>query len=151
MIAEHPIAVKLPIEVRPSRVERVPKVRTFLLVIVVVLLNSFGDLALAWGMRHATEVSANPIAYLKAMTNPFVDLGICLLTLWMLTRMALLSWADLSFVLPVTGTAYVLAAVLGNTFLHESISGAHWLGILLISAGTAMVGSTNQKTAGTSI
>jgi uncharacterized membrane protein len=60
--------------------------------------------------------------------------------------MALLSWADLSFVLPVTGTAYVLAAVLGKVFLHESITSAHWLGIFLISAGTAMVGSTNRKT-----
>ena len=38
----------------------------------------------------------------------FVAGGIGLLILWLLTRMALISWADLSFVLPVTSIGYVL-------------------------------------------
>jgi uncharacterized membrane protein len=57
-----------------------------------------------------------------------------------------LSWADLSFVLPLTGLGYILAAVFGKVFLHESITSAHWIGTLLIFAGTAMVGSTDQRT-----
>ena len=80
------------------------------------------------------------------MLNPFVALGIVLLILWVLTRMALLSWADLSFVLPLTGVGYILAALLGRVFLNESVSGAHWLGAFLIFAGTAVVGSTPQQT-----
>lgn len=80
------------------------------------------------------------------MLNPYVALGIVLLILWLLTRMALLSWADLSFVLPLTGVGYVLAAVFGKLFLNESITSFHWLGTLLIFAGTAMVGSTDQQT-----
>jgi uncharacterized membrane protein len=125
---------------------RASKLKTFALVSVVVGLNSFGNLALAWGMRHSNPVGADPVAYLRAMLNPFVDLGICLLALWMLTRMALLSWADLSFVLPLTGTAYVLAAVFGKVFLHEAVTGGHWAGVLLVFIGTAMVGSTRHKT-----
>jgi drug/metabolite transporter (DMT)-like permease len=125
---------------------RVSKAKTFALVTVVVALNSFGNLALAWGMRHSNPVGAHPLAYLNAMLNPFVALGICLLILWMLTRMALLSWADLSFVLPVTGTGYVLAALFGKVFLHETVSGAHWIGVLLVFIGTGMVGSTKHKT-----
>ncbi|MBV8070224.1 MAG: EamA family transporter [Acidobacteriaceae bacterium] len=126
--------------------ERAARLKTLVLVLVVVSLNSFGDLALAWGMRHSSTVRTNPLEYLAAMANPFVELGIVLLVLWMLTRMALLSWADLSFVLPVTGTAYVMAAVLGKMFLHETISAVHWSGIFLIFAGTALVGSTKFKT-----
>jgi uncharacterized membrane protein len=99
-------------------------------------------------MRHvADEMSLNPFAYMRAMLNPYVALGIVLLILWLLTRMALLSWADLSFVLPLTGVGYILAAVLGKVFLSESITPIHWMGIVLIFFGTAFVGSTDQRTA----
>ena len=113
----------------------------------VVSFNALGNLCLAWGMKHLSQtMSLNPLAYLRAMANPFVALGMALLILWLLTRMALLSWADLSFVLPLTGLGYILAAVFGRLFLHESVTPGHWIGTLLVFAGTAMVGSTNEKT-----
>jgi uncharacterized membrane protein len=118
-----------------------------LLVFLVVLFNALGNLSLAWGMKHITEsVGINPLHYLHAMLNPAVAGGILLLILWLLTRMALLSWADLSFVLPLTSLGYVLAAVLGKVFLNEAVTPGHWLGTLLIFAGTLVVGSTQSKT-----
>ncbi len=115
--------------------------------VAVIFLNALGNLSLAWGMRHISEaVSLNPAAYLRAMLNPFVALGIALLIVWLLTRMALLSWADLSFVLPLTGLGYVLAALFGWWFLNESVAPSHWTGTLLIFVGTAMVGTTKQQT-----
>lgn len=80
------------------------------------------------------------------MLNPFVATGIVLLVCWLLARMTLLSWADLSFVLPLTGLGYILAAVFGKLFLGETVTLVHWMGTILICAGTAMVGSTDQKT-----
>jgi len=116
-------------------------------VTLVTLLNCFGNLSLAWGMKHVTfRVGLDPTGYVRAMVNPFVALGIGLLILWLLTRMALLSWADLSFVLPVTAVGYFLAAVVGHVFLHETITNAQWMGTLLIFAGTAIVGSSGHKT-----
>ena len=98
-------------------------------------------------MRHLSQrVSVNPLDYLRAMLNPYVAIGIVLLILWLLTRMALLSWADLSFVLPLTGVGYILAAVFGKLFLAETITYVHWMGTVLIFAGTALVGSTDQRT-----
>jgi uncharacterized membrane protein len=111
------------------------------------MLNATGNLALALGMRHISQpVSLHPVAYIRAMLNPFVAFGITLLILWVLTRMALLSWADLSFVLPLTAVGYILAAVLGRVFLHESITTGHWIGTILIFSGTAIVGSTDRQT-----
>jgi len=75
-------------------------------------------------------------------------LGTSLLIVWLLSTMALLSWADLSYVLPVTSMAYVLVALVGRFVLHEKVSWAHWAGILLIMAGVSLVGSTNPNTAG---
>lgn len=129
---------------RPARTGRR---RTFLLVLAVTVFNCLGNLSLAWGMKHAAvQVGLSPSGYLRDMLNPFVALGIGLLILWLLTRMALLSWADLSFVLPVTALGYFLAAVAGRVFLNEPISHAQWLGTLLIFAGTVLVGSTGHKT-----
>ena len=126
---------------------RASKLKVFVLAFAVILFNAVGNLALAWGMKHASEtVGLNPVAYVRVMLNPFVACGIVLLCLWLLTRMALLSWADLSFVLPITGVGYILAAVFGTAFLNESITPVHWTGTLLIFVGTALVGSTDQRT-----
>jgi uncharacterized membrane protein len=98
-------------------------------------------------MKHVSgTVRLNPLDYLSAMLNPYVALGMLLLILWLLTRMTLLSWADLSFVLPLTGVGYILAAVFGKLFLNESITSTHWMGTFLIFFGTAMVGATRPKT-----
>ena len=124
------------------------KLHTFFLLFAVVFFNAVGNLSLAWGMRHLPEMMGlNPLAYVRAMANPYVTSGMMLLICWLLARMTLLSWADLSFVLPLTGLGYVLAAVFGKIFLHETITSVHWIATALIFAGTIMVGSTNQQTA----
>jgi uncharacterized membrane protein len=120
--------------------------RTLLLVAAVVLFNAFGDLSLTWGLRHISHTLAtNPLHYVEAMLNPFVAAGITMLIFWLLTRMALMSWADLSFVLPVTSIGYVVVALLGRFLLHEHVSGERWLGIFLILCGAILVGSSNHE------
>jgi len=109
-------------------------------------LNALGNLSLAWGMRHIDiVVGLNPLDYIRAMLTPFVALGIVLLILWLLIRMALLSWADLSFVVPITSVGYVLAAVFGVWFMAEVVTPVHWAGTLLIFAGTLLVGGTKPN------
>ena len=78
---------------------------------------------MAWGMKQVPErMSMNPALYLRAMLNPFVAMGVVALILALLTRMALFSLADLSFVLPVTAVGYVIAVFLGKVFLHETVT-----------------------------
>jgi uncharacterized membrane protein len=73
-------------------------------------------------------------------------MGVAALILALLTRMALFSLADLSFVLPVTAVGYVIAVALGKVFLGETVTNQRWLGALLIFAGAATVGSTSRNT-----
>jgi drug/metabolite transporter (DMT)-like permease len=120
--------------------------RAYRLLVLTLLLRPFGNLSLAWGMKHFSKaVSLHPLLYLEAMLDPFVALGVVLLVLALLTRMALLSLADLSFVLPVTASGYIFSAMLGHFFLSEHISSAQWSGTLLIVAGIALVGTTPAK------
>jgi uncharacterized membrane protein len=125
----------------------VARFRIFALVLGVICLNALGNLSLAWGMKHSREsVGLNPLSFLRVMLDPAVAAGILLLILWLLSRMTLLSWADLSFVLPLTSLGYVLAAVFGKVFLNETVTGAHWIGTGLIFLGTTIVGTTDSKT-----
>ena len=120
--------------------------RVYSVLLLFIGLKAAGNLSLAWGMKRLPQMSASPLPFLRAMLDPYVALGIIALILALLTRMALLSLADLSFVLPVTAVGYVLAAFLGKTFLHELVSGQRWMGTILIFAGALVVGSTPKTT-----
>ena len=124
------------------------KLKTVLLALAVTSLGCLGNLSLAWGMKHLAPVGFNPLSYLGAMLNPFVASGIVLLVLWLLTRMALMSWADLSFVLPLMAVGYVIAALLGKFVLDEDVHAPQWAGTLMIFAGSALVGTTAHRTPG---
>src|ERR1041385_3446211 len=115
--------------------------KTRVFAVLVILTNAVGNFSLAWGMRHrAAALTFSPLDYISAIFSPYVLLGISLLTFWVLARMALLSWADLSYVLPVTSLGYVANAAMGHYFLDERITLHRWAGTLLIVAGTVLVG-----------
>ena len=112
------------------------RLKTWVCATVVVLSNVFGNFFMKRGMPAAL---ATPLEYITVLFQPWVALGVLLLVLWMISRMALLSWADLSYVLPVTSIGYVLVALAGRVLLHEQISPKRWAGIALIVAGVALV------------
>jgi drug/metabolite transporter (DMT)-like permease len=114
--------------------------KTVLVTSVVVFSNVAGNFALSWGVKHAGSGA-------WALLSPWVAAGIALLIVWTLARMALLSWADLSFVLPVTSSGYVLTALAGKFLLHEQVGWERWTGTLMIMLGVILVGGTNPRTA----
>ncbi len=117
---------------------------------LVIFSNAFGNFSLTWGMKHrGAALTVSPLSYIEAIFTPWVALGISLLIVWLLSRMALLSWADLSYVLPVTALGYVANALLGRFFLDEHISAERWAGTLMIVAGTTLVGLGNPQGRGT--
>ena len=91
-------------------------------------------------------VSASPVPYLRALRNPWVISGVVLLTGWLVANLSLLSWADLSYVLPVTAVAYVLTALLGALFLKEHVTALRWTAIAMITGGAIVVGLTTPRT-----
>jgi uncharacterized membrane protein len=120
--------------------------RTFSVLLLFIALKAAGNLSLAWGMKHLPAAGANPLSYILAMLDPFVAFGVIALILALLSRMVLLSLADLSYVLPVTAIGYVIAAFLGKVVLHEVVTNQRWLGTILIFIGAALVSSTAEKT-----
>jgi drug/metabolite transporter (DMT)-like permease len=122
--------------------------KTHLFTAIVVLSNVLGNFALSMGLRRGGRPLLSPWTFFEVLLNPWVALGVALLIVWLLSHMALLSWADLSYVLPVTSIGYVLAALAGKFFLNEQISVARWSGIFLIVLGVALVGRTTPRSTG---
>ena len=121
------------------------RLKTWICAAVVVASNVFGNFFMKRGMPERLDT---PLDYITVLFRPWVSLGVLLLILWLLSRMALLSWADLSYVLPLTSIGYVLVAIVGKVLLHEQIGGKRWAGIVLIMAGVALVsGGTAPQTA----
>jgi len=116
--------------------------------LIVIMSSVIGNLSLAWGMRQlAPDALGSPLGYIAVLFDPWVALGVILLVVWLLSQMLLLSWADLSYVLPVSSIGYVLTAISGRLFLGEQISIARWAGVTLIMAGVVFVGRTQHSTA----
>ncbi len=121
--------------------------RTYGLIGLVILLKPFSNVVFTAGVKTFPHVlAANPVFYLRALFDPLVTLGVALQIFWLLARMALLSRADLSFVVPATSVGYALSAGLAQLFLAEKVSAEHWMGILLICLGSAFVGTTSLST-----
>jgi uncharacterized membrane protein len=119
------------------------RAKTWVCATVVVLSNVLGNFFMKRGLPASL---GTPFDYIVALFRPQVSLGVALLILWMLSRMTLLSWADLSYVVPVTSIGYVLVALMGRIFLEERITTRHWVGIALIVAGVSMVGFGSPQT-----
>ena len=126
---------------------RAVDLKTKLLTLFVVATNVLGNISMSWGMKHQNaQLGLSPWTYIRLIFSPWVLLGTMLLILWLLSRMTLLGWADLSYVLPVTAIGYVLTAILGKYFLGEEISYQGWAGTGLIVAGIVLVGLTQPNT-----
>jgi len=120
--------------------------KTWVCILIVVLSNAFGDFFMKRGIPDHIRL-ATPLEYVGVLFQPWVAMGVMLLILWQMSRMALLSWADLSYVLPVTSIGYVIVALIGKWLLNESISPRRWMGILLIMGGVALVSGSAPSTA----
>jgi drug/metabolite transporter (DMT)-like permease len=126
------------------------RAKTRLFAVLTVLSNVAGNSALTKGMQQLGDPGNSPLGLIGALFHPWVALGVALLIVWTLTHMALLSWADLSYVMPVTAIGYVVTAFAGRFFLGEAVSPMRWVGIALITAGVTLVGRTTVVTAGSS-
>ena len=80
-----------------------------------------------------------------AVSSAPVIVGGLLLLMFFALFLSLLSWADLSYVLPMISSCFVVSALLGYLVLGERISVVRWAGIALVSFGVLLVGRTGPS------
>lgn len=125
--------------------------KTYVLLALMVLFASSGNVLLGRGMKQAGAVSAwSPAAlaalFVKAFANSSVWLGIGCLLVFFVSFMIVLSWADYSFVVPASSTSYVVTTLMSRWLLGEMITPERWAGVVLISLGVLLVTGTPSNT-----
>lgn len=114
---------------------------------LVIGTNVLGNYALRRGLNQVGVLQSwSPVPYIQAFAHPWVGLGVIFMFAWLCSRLSLLSWADLTYVLPVTSFTYVLSALIGAIYLNEQISRLHWVGICVMTLGVILVVLTYPKT-----
>jgi len=75
----------------------------------------------------------------RMLTNQYVLGGILLMVLFFFLYSATLSWADLSYAMPLTSLSFFFGTILAKGFLHEQVSGWRWGGTLVIILGIILI------------
>jgi drug/metabolite transporter (DMT)-like permease len=119
-------------------------VRTALFLSIVILAGTSGELLMAHVMKQAGRTDAMPqpavIGLLARAFRPSTMwISLALQALAFLSLLALLSWDDLSFVVPVTALNYVVSAAGSALFLRERVDRTRWTGVLLVCVGVAVM------------
>lgn len=118
--------------------------RVWLLLAVVVLAGTGGEVAVTRAMKQIGEVHHfNPRALLRvlgrALLVNWMWLGLGLLAMAFFALLALLSWENVSYVVPLTALSYVVGALMAKLFLGEEVDHIRWLGVLLVVVGVVLV------------
>jgi uncharacterized membrane protein len=125
--------------------------KTYVVLFLLVLLGSVGNTILSKGMKDAGELDISHFSPLVAgaarvLTSGTIWIGIALMLGFMVCHMLVLSWADYSFVMPFSAIAYALVPLFAYLFLHEQVSMARWIGIILIVLGVVLINRTPHRT-----
>ena len=124
----------------------------FMIVIAVtfaVVMSTIGDLFIASGMRKVGALSwqgfrAVPGQVKRIVTTPQIPLSVIFMATFFFSWLALLSRAELSLILPMTATTYILNGLAAGPVLGEKVSRKRWLGIWIITAGVVLVTLTGN-------
>ncbi len=127
--------------------------KTVVLLVLVVALSSVGNILLSIGMKHVGAVDAWSIqalagVFVKTFTTPSIWLGVGSLLAFFVCYLVLLSWADYSFVTPVSAIGYAVVPFLGWALLGEQVTDVRWTGIGLICVGVLLISRTPPRTTG---
>jgi drug/metabolite transporter (DMT)-like permease len=116
----------------------------WLLVTVIVLATTAGEVLQAIGMRRHGEIHdfrpgalgrvASTLARCRYILAAMVAMAVSFFAF-----MALVSMSELSFAVPVTAASYIIETLFAKYLLKEHIGRTRWTGVLLVACGVALL------------
>lgn len=121
--------------------------KTFILVLIAAIIGGTGHVMLSKGMKTVGDLTEAPAARIggmvgRAVSNPWLLLGVALQATFFFLYLTLLSRANVSQVLPMTALDYVVVALLAQLLLAEVVTPVRWTGIAFIVVGVFLVSRT---------
>ena len=111
---------------------------------LIVVAGTSGELCVSRAMKETGEVhDFRPLAILKvvlrAVRVKWTWIGVGLMTIGFFSLLGILSFENVSLVVPVTALSYVVGALGGRFFLGERVNRRRLLGIALVCVGVTLV------------
>jgi drug/metabolite transporter (DMT)-like permease len=122
---------------------------TPILFFFIIAAGTGGELCVSRAMRSLGEVhDFSPKSLLgfvwRGLQLPWMWIGVGLMTLGFFSLLAILSFKDVSFVVPVSALSYAAGAFGAKAFLGERVSRNRWLGIAFVCLGVTIVWWSNR-------
>jgi len=119
-------------------------VKVWLTVLLVVFSDAVANIANRQGMKQVGEMTVcRPQQVLpllrRLLTNRLLGLGILFMAIAFFLFLALLSWANLSFVLPATSIGYAVNTLGARFILREKVTAHRWIGTVFICVGMMLI------------
>jgi len=116
---------------------------TLILLLVAVLVQAAGNAFISLGMKEIGAANLGMadwwILLRMGMTSAWLWAGVVCLLGFVALFAIVLSWADLSFAMPIVSIEVVMNVAVAAAFLGEEVSLARWCGVGLVAAGVALV------------
>jgi drug/metabolite transporter (DMT)-like permease len=117
--------------------------KTAIMVAVIVLADSAGDVLLTKGMKQVGEISTVRLGELisisrRVLVNKNFLSAVFFMAITFFSFLTVLSWADLSFVFPATSLVYVVGTLGAKFILKETVTAQRWAGTALVCLGVAL-------------
>jgi uncharacterized membrane protein len=118
--------------------------REAILFFFIVVAGTAGELCVSRAMKTVGEVhDFRPRSILsfvlQSLRLPWMWLGIALMSVGFFSLLAILSFQEVSFVVPVSALSYAAGAFGAKAFLGERISANRWMGIAVVCLGVTIV------------
>ena len=126
--------------------------KIFLLLAFLSITQVLGDIFLSRGMKDFVGFDPSDptiILYLitYVLTNHGIVLGLGILIISLSLYLTAISKLDLSYVLPIHASSYVLNGIFAWAILGEDVTGMRWVSTFIISCGALCVGLSESSTA----
>ena len=127
------------------------QIKTYLLILAMVIFGPLGNVLLGKGMKAVASLSVwnagdLPAIFQRTFTSGTIWLGIASLITFFIANLLVLTWADYSFVQPASSIAYAIVALLGHFVLHEVVTPTRWAGVAVICLGVLVISRTPART-----
>lgn len=115
-----------------------------LLVFLIVVPGTIGDLLMSAGMKRHGEVTDWSLRGLLRLSrdllhNGYILASIPAMAVSFFAMMALLSATAMSFAVPITASSYILETALAKYYLREHVDWRRWVGASLVAVGIALL------------
>jgi drug/metabolite transporter (DMT)-like permease len=116
----------------------------WLLVAIIALCNTLGDVLNTAGMKRQGEVEdLSPRSFARMVKliarNSLVLAGFATMTIGFFALLSLLSIASVSFAVPATAASYLLETLLAKYILGEDVRWRRWAAASMVAVGVVLL------------